>query len=101
MGANSKTFLSAYYNDKGQRRDITNKYVSKALKVAATALDYPTVKGIPVNRINTHSLRSGGANALSLAGYSDTHRSKRWANGGGLLSKNISPKSLHVFAQEC
>jgi hypothetical protein len=49
MGANSKTFLLAYYNDKGQRSNITNKDVSKALKVAATALDYPTAKGIPVD----------------------------------------------------
>ena len=46
--------------------------MSLALKQAAAALDYPAVKGIPVDRINTHSLRSGGANALALAGYSDT-----------------------------
>ncbi len=28
-GADTKTFLSAYYDDKGQRGDITNKDVSK------------------------------------------------------------------------
>jgi hypothetical protein len=80
MGANSKTLLLAYYDDKGHRRDITNKDVSKALKVAATVLDYPTAKGIPIDRINTHSQQSGGANALSLAGYSDTQIQKmgRW-----------------------
>ena len=80
MGANSKTFLSANYDDKGKRKDITNEDVSKALKVAATALDYPTAKGIPIDRIDTHSLRSGGANALLLAGYSDTQIQKmgRW-----------------------
>ncbi len=72
MGANSKTFLSANYDDKGKCKDINNKDVIKALKVAAMALDYPTAKGIPINRINTHSLWSGGANALLLAGYSDT-----------------------------
>jgi hypothetical protein len=76
MGANSKTFLSTYYNNKGKCKDITNKDVSKALKVAALALDYPTAKGIPINRIATHSLRSGGANALLLAGYSDTQIKK-------------------------
>jgi hypothetical protein len=68
MGANSKTFLSANYDDKGKRKDITNEDVSKALKVVATALDYLTAKGIPIDRIDIHSLRSGGANALSLAG---------------------------------
>jgi hypothetical protein len=56
MEANSKTFLFVYYNDKGHRRDITNKDVSKALKVVGTALDYPTAKGIPIDRIDTHSL---------------------------------------------
>jgi hypothetical protein len=80
MGADAKTFLSAYYDDKGQCRDITNKDISIALKAAAATLDYPTAKGIPINCIDTHSLRSGGANALSLAGYSDTQIQKmgRW-----------------------
>ncbi len=54
--ANSKTFLLAYYDDRGQRGDITNKDVSKALKVAATVLEYPTAKGISIDRIDTHSL---------------------------------------------
>ena len=49
-------FLSAYYDDKGQCRAITNKDVSIALKAAAATLDYPTAKGIPINCINTHSL---------------------------------------------
>jgi hypothetical protein len=80
MGAYSKTFLLVYYDDKGKRKDITNKDVSKALKVAAMALDYLTAKGIPINKICTHSLRSGGANTLLLAGYSDTQIQKmeRW-----------------------
>jgi hypothetical protein len=54
IGADSKTFLLASYNDKGQG----------TLKVATTALDYPMAKGIPVDRINTHSLWSGGTNTL-------------------------------------
>ena len=50
-GADTKTFLLAYYDDKGQRGDITNEDVSKA-----TVLEYPTAKGIPIDRIDTHSL---------------------------------------------
>jgi hypothetical protein len=48
--------------------------------MAAEALEYPTIKGIPIERVNFHSLRSGGANALALAGYSDTQIQKmgRW-----------------------
>jgi hypothetical protein len=71
-GADTKTFLSAYYDDKGQRGNITNEDVSKALKAAATVLEYPTAKRIPIDSIDTHLLRSGGANTLSLSGYSDT-----------------------------
>jgi hypothetical protein len=51
---------------------VTNKDVRKALKAAAIVLDYPAMKGIPIDRINTHSPQSRGANALFLAGYSDT-----------------------------
>ena len=78
-GASKKTILSAYYQG-GKQGDVTSDHISKALKIAATALEYPILKGIPIERINTHSLRSGGANALALAGYSDTQIQKmgRW-----------------------
>ena len=41
---------------------------------------YPTRKGIQVERVDTHSLRGGGANALALSGYSETAIQKmgRW-----------------------
>ena len=56
------------------------EHISTALKLAARALEYLILKGIPIDRINTHSLRSGGANALALSGYSDTQIQKmgRW-----------------------
>ena len=78
-GATKKTILSAYFSN-GKRFDVTAEHVSAALKLAAAALEYPIVKGIPIKRINTHSLRSGGDNALALAGYSDTQIQKmgRW-----------------------
>jgi hypothetical protein len=48
--------------------------------LAAKALEYPILKGLPIERINTHSLQSSSANALALAGYSDTQIQKmgRW-----------------------
>jgi hypothetical protein len=61
---------------KGARTDVTAEHISRALKLAATELQYPTSKGIPIARINTHSFQSGGANALALAGYSDTQIQK-------------------------
>ena len=73
------TFLSAYWVD-GARADVTAKDMSKALKWAASRLDYPEGKGIPVDRVDTHSLRMGGANALALSGHSDMEIQKmgRW-----------------------
>ena len=42
-------------------------------------LAYPS-RGFPINRIDTHSLQIGGANALSLSGYSKQQIQKmgRW-----------------------
>ncbi len=93
-----KTFLSAHYDDKGQRSDITNEDVSKALKAAATVLDYPTAKGISVDHIDTHLLQSGGANALSVAGHLDTQSQKmgRWQ---GATFKEYIQKELVCFSE--
>ena len=68
-------FLSAVFQN-GARSDISDKDIRAALKLAASALNYPVTRGIPIERIDTHSLRIGGANALSLAGYSDRHIQK-------------------------
>ncbi len=62
--------------------DVTAENISRALKSAAAELQYPTTKGILIDRIITHSPRSGGANALALAGYSDTQIQKMgWWQG--------------------
>ncbi len=95
-GGLAKTFLSSYWTA-GKRADVTAKNISRALKLAATELQYPTSKGIPITRINTHSLRSGGANALALAGYSDTQIQKmgRWR---GATFKEYIREELACYA---
>jgi hypothetical protein len=72
-------FLSGFYVD-GKRWEVTGKDVSKGLKMAATLLQYPVMRGILIARIDTHLLHSGGANALALLGYLDTQILKmgRW-----------------------
>lgn len=79
-------------------REVTAEDISRALKSAATALQYPTKKGIPIQRVNTHSLRSGGANALALAGYSDTQIQKmgRWR---GATFKEYIREELAYYAE--
>jgi len=95
-GATQKTFLSAYWVDNIQY-NVTAEDMSRGLKMAASALRYPTHKGIPIERINTHSLRSGGANALALNGYSDTQIQKmgRWR---GATFKEYIREELACYA---
>ena len=79
-GGDDKTWLSAYWEQGEGRCDVTDKDMRAALKKAAEVLDYPGKKGVPVDRVDTHSLRIGGATVLALAGYSDTQIQKmgRW-----------------------
>jgi hypothetical protein len=95
-GGTTKTMLSSYWS-KGTRVDVTAEHVSRALKLAATELQYPTNKGIPISRINPHSLQSGGANTLSLSGYSDTQIQKmgRWR---GATFKEYIREELACYA---
>ena len=96
-GGTKTTTLSSYWSD-GTRADVTAEHISRALKLAAMELQYPTNKGIPVSRINTHSLRSGGTNALSLSGYSDTQIQKmgRWR---GATFKEYIREELACYAR--
>jgi len=62
--------LLAYW-EKGKQYDITDQDIRDVMQWAANDMDYPSKRGIPVERIDAHSLRIGGACALALAGYSD------------------------------
>ena len=77
--ASLDVYLSAFFHN-AQRFDVTDNDIRNSLKRAASTLQYPSRKGIPISRVDTHSLRSGGANALSLSGYSDREIQKmgRW-----------------------
>jgi hypothetical protein len=68
------------WDEKGKKTYVTDKIIRQGLKMAATVLEYQESRGIPIERIDTHSLRIGGANALHLAGYSDQEIQKmgRW-----------------------
>ena len=57
--------------------------------MASPNLDYFGTWGIPVGRVDTHSLRSGGANALALAGYDDTQIQKMGRWRGATLKEYI------------
>ena len=65
------TFLFIYYTVDNVWFDISDNHISTKLKVAVVALEYPSSKGIPIDRIDTHSIWSGGANALGLNRHTD------------------------------
>ena len=62
------------------RYDVTDADIYSALKYAAGILNYPELKGISIDQIDTHSLQGGEANALSFSGYYDREVQKmgRW-----------------------
>ena len=94
---NKKTYLSAYWVG-GRIKNLNAENMSAALKFATTALNYPSLKGIPIDRVDTHSLRSGGANALSLAGYSDRDIQKMGRFIGETFKEYIR-EELNCFAE--
>jgi hypothetical protein len=91
------TFLSAFY-DTEKRFDVMDTDIRKSLKQAAIILNYPVSKNIPIDRIDTHSLRTGGANALSLSGHSDREIQKmgRWRSA---TFKEYVQEELAGFSQ--
>ena len=106
------TLLSAYFDSNGVRGDLRDRDVRAALKLAAGVLDYPVARGIPIERIDTHSLRIGGANALSLAGYKkhEIQKMGRWRGETFLeyisdslaeFSKGMSEKMAKCFGYVC
>ena len=82
----------------GRRKDLTAENMSAALKFATTALNYPSLKVIAIDRVDAHSLRSGGANALSLAGYSNRDIQKMRRPRGETFKEYIQ-EELHCFAE--
>ena len=42
------TFISAYFDSSGVRRDVNDNDIRRALKIAAIAKDYESLRGIPI-----------------------------------------------------
>jgi hypothetical protein len=87
---------SSWHTNEGKYFNVTSDHITSALKLVAKALEYPILKGIPIECINTHLLRSGGANALALAGYSDTQIQKNVKAAWGHF-QGVCPEQTCVF----
>jgi hypothetical protein len=90
-GVRRKTYLSNYF-EQGTKYNVTADHI----KMAAAALNYPSLRGTPINRIDMHSLCSGGANALALSGYSNM-QIKKWVGGRGQRLRNTLEKNSYFF----
>jgi hypothetical protein len=53
--AKDRDYLLTYFVN-GKCSNVTAEDISRHLKIAAGILNYPTRKGIPVERADTHSL---------------------------------------------
>jgi hypothetical protein len=80
-----------------QAYNVTDNNISKALKRATATLQYPLYQGIPIKRIDTHSLQIGGACTLVLNGFSEMHIQKmeRWK---GDTFKEYVREELNCFS---
>lgn len=89
-------FLSNFCAN-GSQFNVTNNDMRKSIRLAAELLHYPSLKGIPIDRIDTHSLRSGGANTLSLSGYTDQEIQKmgQWRSA---MFKEYIQEELSCFS---
>ncbi len=92
-----KTFICAYWH-KTKQHNVTAEDISQSLKVAAAALNYPSLRGIPIKHIDTHSLRIGGACALALSGFSDMHIQKMGRWKGDTFKEHVR-EELHCFSK--
>jgi hypothetical protein len=94
--ATDKTIICAYYMD-GQAYNAMAEDISTALKRAIAMLQYPLYRGIPIERIDTQSLRISRACALALNGFLEMHIQKmgRWR---GDTFKEYVRKELHCFS---
>ena len=94
---NKKTYLSAYWVG-GRIKYINAENIIAALKFATTVLNYLSLKEITIDIIDTHSLRSGGSNAISFTGYSDIDIQKmgKWR---GETFKEYIREELIFFAE--
>ena len=70
--------------------------MSAALKFSTTVLNYPPLKGIPIDRVDTHPLRSVVDNSLSLLGYINRYIQKMGRWRGGTFKEYII-EELHCF----
>ena len=73
------TYLLAYWVD-GLWCDVTDQDTRTSVKATGLTLEHPTEYGIDIGRLDTHFLRSRGANQLATAGYSEIQIQKmgRW-----------------------
>ena len=96
---NRKRYLSAYWVD-DKRQDVTADNMSASFKCAATTLDYPSLKGIPVERVETHFLEPEEL-MYFFSWDKATEIYKKWVNREGKPLRNIYERNCIVSLKAC
>ena len=96
--ANKNAFICTYFDEAGMG-SVTDTQIRFTVKFAAKSLHYDE-RGIPNNRVDTHSLRAGGACALKLAGHDEVQIRKmgRWAPKSNAFLEYIQ-QQLSTFSK--
>jgi hypothetical protein len=98
--AKDRDYLLTYFVN-GKRSNITVEDISRHLKIAAGIPDYPTRKGIPVDWVDTHSLRGGGGNCPCTVRVLRYTNSEDGTVARGPHSKSISGRSRQIVRKGC
>jgi hypothetical protein len=96
---NTKAFLCTFYDEAGMG-SVTDNQIRYTVKYTAKELNYDK-RGIPIDRVDTHSLRSGGACALKLAGHDNVEIRKmgRWKPRSNAFLEYIQ-QQLSTFSKD-
>lgn len=94
--------LGTFFTKRGYKAKVTQAHMGKALKEAIISMNL-VGKGFPVESVNTHSLRAGGAMAMHLNGVSPItiRKQGRWSSDTFLMyiHEQVSAFSAGVSAK--
>ena len=95
-GTLGETLLSLNFTNKA-KKDVIDNNIHMALKFGAKELNYPELRGIPIERMDIRSLRGGGKNVLVLVGYEDREIEKMGQSLGGTFKEYICDQLSHFL----
>ena len=96
---NTDAIIGTYFTTEGLERCVSAERINIAIRETVEQMQLPQ-RGFPTDRVSSHSLRSGGAMAMHLAGISDNTIKKQghWSTDSFLMyiHEQISAFSIGI-----